>query len=166
MTQFPTPADAASWAGLCPGNNESAGRSLGGKVRKGNRHLRAALGEAAFAASHTKNTYLAESYRRLERRRGKPRAIVATARKILEAAWYVLTNDVDYRDLGPDYLARRINPDNAPADSSTNSKRSATTPPSHPPPPPDPQPAHHHLPLHHAASSAPPRPSRPSPIFD
>lgn len=111
MTQFPTPADAASWAGLCPGNNESAGRSLGGKVRKGNRHLRAALGEAAFAASHTKNTYLAESYRRLERRRGKPRAIVATARKILEAAWYVLTNDVDYRDLGPDYLARRINPE-------------------------------------------------------
>lgn len=111
MTQFPTAAHAASWAGLCPGNNESAGRHLGGRTRKGNVHLRAALGEAAFAVSRTNNTHLADSHHRLARRRGEPRAIVATARKILEAAWYVLTHDVDYHDLGPDYLARKINPE-------------------------------------------------------
>jgi transposase len=111
MTQFPTAAHAASWDGLCPGNNESAGRRLGGRARKGNPHLRGALGEAAYAASHTKNTYLADSHHRLARRRGEARAVVATARKILEAAWTVLAHDVDYHDLGPDYLTRRTNPE-------------------------------------------------------
>jgi transposase len=111
MAQFPTAAHAASWAGLCPGNNESAGRHLSGRARKGNTHLRAALGEAAYAVSRTKNTYLADSHHRLARRRGEPRAAVATARKILEAAWYVLTHNVDYRDLGPDYLAKKIHPE-------------------------------------------------------
>jgi len=111
MTQFPTPAHAASWAGLCPGNNESAGRHLGGRTRKGNPHLRGALGEAAYAASRTKNTYLADSHRRIARRRGDRRAVVATARKILEAAWYVIANNVDYQDLGSDYLTRKINPE-------------------------------------------------------
>ena len=74
MSRFPTPAHLASWAGMCPGNNESAGRHFSGRTRKGNRWLRSALGEAAAAAGRTKHTYLAQRYRRLASRRGKNRA--------------------------------------------------------------------------------------------
>jgi transposase len=108
MTRFPTPADLSSWAGMCPGNNESAGKHFSGKTRPGNPWLRGALGQAAAAAAKTKNTYLAEKYRRLAHRRGKKRALVAVGRTILEASWQVLTRDTTYADLGPDHFTNRI----------------------------------------------------------
>lgn len=111
MTRFPSPAHLASWAGLCPGNNESAGKHFSGRTRHGNAWLAGTLGDCATAAARTKNTYLAERHRRLKQRRGHKRATVATARTILEAAWYLITHDVDYHDLGPDhYITRRPNP--------------------------------------------------------
>ena len=107
MSRFPTPGHLASWAGMCPGNNESAGKHRSGRTRKGNQALRSALGEAAAAAARTKGTHLAERYRRLASRRGKKRATVAVGHTILEAAWYLMTHDVDYHDLGGDYLLTR-----------------------------------------------------------
>ena len=109
MDHFASPADLSSWAGMCPGNNESAGKHFTGRTRPGDVWLRAALGEAAAAASHTKHTYLGERFRRLARRRGKKRALVATGRSILEAAWIVLSRDVNYRDLGEDHFATHTN---------------------------------------------------------
>lgn len=104
MSQFPTPQQLASWAGMCPGNNESAGRHFSGRTRKGNRWLRGALGEAAAAAARTKGTYLSARYRRLASRRGKKRAQVAIGHGILIAAWHVMHDDVDYVDLGASYF--------------------------------------------------------------
>jgi transposase len=109
MTRFASPAQLVSWAGLCPGNNESAGKHLSGRTRHGNRWLAAALGDAAAAAGRSKNTHIGERHRRLARRRGRKRAIVATARCLLEAAWHVTTHDTDYKDLGPDHHTNRIN---------------------------------------------------------
>jgi hypothetical protein len=79
VNQFPTAQHLASWAGICPGNEEGAGKRHSGKTRKGSRWLRRVLCQAAWAASHTKNTYLAAQFRRLAARRGKQRAIVAVA---------------------------------------------------------------------------------------
>jgi transposase len=107
MTRFPTPAHLTSWAGLCPGNNESAGKRLSGRTRHGNAWLAGTLGDCATAAARTKNTYLAERHRRLKRRRGPKRAKVALSRTILESAWQVITRDVDYHDLGPDHFITR-----------------------------------------------------------
>jgi transposase len=104
MSRFATPQRLASWAGMCPGNNESAGKHFSGRTRKGNRGLRGALGEAAAAASRSKNTYLSARYRRLSARRGKKRAMVAVGHDILLAAWFILARDVDYHDLGADYF--------------------------------------------------------------
>lgn len=104
MNRFPTPQQLASWAAVCPGNNESAGRQLGGRTRKGNRWLRAALGEAAAAAAKSKNTYLSARYRRLAARRGSKRAQLAIGHDILIASWHILDRHVDYRDLGADYF--------------------------------------------------------------
>jgi transposase len=106
MTRFPTAQHLTSWAGLCPGLNESAGKRKGSGTRHGDSWLAGALGDAAAAASRTKNTYLGDRYHRLARRRGRNRALVALARHILEAAWYVLTHRCDYRDLGPDHYLR------------------------------------------------------------
>lgn len=108
MTRFATPADLSSWAGMCPGNNESAGKHFSGRTRPGNPWLRGGLGQAAAAAARTHNTYLAEKYRRIARRRGKKRALVAVGRTILEASWQVLTRDTAYADLGPDHFTYRI----------------------------------------------------------
>ena len=108
MSRFPTPADISSWAGMCPGNNESAGKHFTGKTRKGDSWLRGCLGECASAAAQTKGTFLAERYQRLRRRRGDKRAKVAIGRNILEAAWLMMTNDVDYADLGPEHYTQRI----------------------------------------------------------
>jgi transposase len=111
MTRFATPGHLSSWAGMCPGNNESAGRHFSGRTRHGNRHLAAALGEAAAAAARTKDTYLAQRYRRLARRRGKTRALVAVGRSILEAAWHVLHDQTTYTDLGAQhFLTHAPNP--------------------------------------------------------
>lgn len=109
MTRFASAAALSSWAGVAPGNNESAGRKLSGTTTHGNRWLRAALGDAAAAAARTKNTYLAAYYRRLVRRRGNLRALVAVMHKITIAAWHMLSHDVHYQDLGPDYWAASPN---------------------------------------------------------
>ena len=104
MSRFATAQQLASWAGLCPGNNESAGKHFTGRTRKGDRRLRGALGEAAAAATRTKHTYLSARYRRLASRRGKKRAKVALGHDILIAAWYIMRDGVDYADLGADYF--------------------------------------------------------------
>ncbi|WP_204009955.1 IS110 family transposase [Virgisporangium aurantiacum] len=106
-SQFTTAAHLASWAGVCPGNNESAGRHMSGRTRPGDTWLKAALGEAAMAASRTKNTYLAARYRRVAARRGNKRALVAVAHTILIATWHMLTHDLTYHDLGGDYFIQR-----------------------------------------------------------
>jgi transposase len=103
MTRFATPQALSSWAGMCPGNNESAGKHASTKTRKGDVWLRGALGQAAASAAKANHTYLQARYRRLVPRRGKKRALVAVGHSILEAAWHIMTNDVDYADLGPDY---------------------------------------------------------------
>jgi transposase len=104
MTQFPTAGHLASWAGMCPGNNESAGKRKSGKTTKGSRWLRQVLTQAAWAASHTKGTYLAAQYRRLAGRRGKKRALVALGHTLLVIIYEVLKNSTTYQDLGADYL--------------------------------------------------------------
>ena len=106
MRQFPTEHNLASWAGLCPGNNESAGKRKSGKTRKGNRGLRSALTEAALAAIRTHGSALEARYRRL-RHRGHRKAVVAVAHAILRAAYHVLAEHTPYADLGPEYFDRR-----------------------------------------------------------
>jgi len=106
MGVFPTAAHLASWAGLCPGNHESAGKRMSGRTRKGNPYLRRALVEAARAASHTKGTYLAAQYHRLAARRGAKRAAVAVAHTILVIIYHLLKHGTRYRDLGADYFER------------------------------------------------------------
>lgn len=110
MTRFPTAAHLASWAGVCPGNNESAGKHHCGRTRKGDSWLRAALGEAAAAGVGTKNSYLQAQYRRLAGRRGKKRALVAVGHTILVATWHMITHGVDYQDLGATHYLTRIDP--------------------------------------------------------
>jgi transposase len=104
MTRFPTAGHAASWAGLCPGNHESAGKRLSGRTRFANRTLRAALVESARGAIRTRNCYLAAQYRRLVRRRGDKKAIVAVAHSLLVIAYHVLRDGHSYRELGGDYF--------------------------------------------------------------
>jgi len=103
MGVFPTAHHCASWAALCPGHHESAGRRRSGKTRKGNKWLRTALLEAAWAASRTQ-TYLGAQYRRLAARRGKKRAAVAVAHSILVRAYHILKDGTTYRELGHDFL--------------------------------------------------------------
>ena len=107
MSRFPSAAHAASWAGLAPGKNESAGKNRSGKITPGNRHLKAALVQAAHAASRTRDNYLAAQFRRLAARRGKKRAAVAVAHSILVIAYHMLRNGTEYRELGGDYFDRR-----------------------------------------------------------
>ena len=106
MSAFVNAAHLASWATMCPGNHESAGKQRGGKTRKGNVHLKTALVMAANAAGKTKGTYLADKYRRLKSRRGALRAAVAIGHKILVTAYHMLATDCDYTDLGDGYLDR------------------------------------------------------------
>jgi transposase len=106
MTPFPTSDQLVSWGALCPGKDKSAGKQRSSKTPKGNRWLKRALTEAAWAATHEQDSYLAALYRRLAPRRGKKRAIIAVARTILQAAWHILKEDVDYKELGGDYFDR------------------------------------------------------------
>lgn len=106
MTHFPTAGHLASWAGMCPGNHESAGKQLSGHTRKGNVYVRGALTQAAWAATRTKRTYLAAQFRRLTTRLGKRRALVAVGHSILVIAWHLLSNRASYQELGRDYFDR------------------------------------------------------------
>jgi transposase len=110
MTTFPTAKHLASWAGVCPGNDQSAGKRRSGKTRKGSKWLRATLTEAALAATKTKHSYLAAQYQRLHGRRGHRKAVTAVGHSILTAAWHMLTTGEIYNDLGGDYFIRQ-NPD-------------------------------------------------------
>ena len=104
MGVFRSAQHAAAWAGVCPGNNESAGKHKGAGARKGNVHLRTALVEAAVAASHKKGSYLRDKFYRLRARRGTKRAAMAIGHKILIAAYHMLATGLPYRDLGATYL--------------------------------------------------------------
>ena len=107
MSRFPTPAHLASWAGMCPGNNESAGKHRSGRTRHGSKWLRIALIEAAQAAGRSKDTYLSAQYARVRGRRGPGRAAVAVGHSILVIAWHLLSTGELYTDLGGDYFDRR-----------------------------------------------------------
>jgi transposase len=106
MEQFPSANHLASWAGMCSGNNESAGKRRSGRTTKGNRWLKRILVQAAWAASHTKGTYLAAQYRRLARRRGCKRALVAVGHTLLVIIYHVLKRGTTYAELGADFLER------------------------------------------------------------
>lgn len=107
MSVFASAAHCAAWTGICPANNESAGKRRYGKARKGNIHLKTALVTAAMGAAKRKGSYLRDKYYRLKARRGGLRAAVAIGHKILIAAYYMLANDVAYKELGPTYLDSR-----------------------------------------------------------
>jgi transposase len=104
MSVFPTECHAAAWAGVSPGNNESAGKRKGGGKRKGNIHLTTALVQAAHAASRKKGSYLRDKFWRLKSRRGAKRAAIAVGRKILVAAYHMMRTGRDYSDLGDVFL--------------------------------------------------------------
>jgi transposase len=106
MSQFPTPEQLCSWAAICPGNNESGGKRKSGRTRSGNAWLKTTLVEAAWAASRKKGSYLSTLYLRLKLRRGAKKAIVAVAHSMLQSIWYMLSMNVDYRDLGPEHFDR------------------------------------------------------------
>ena len=104
MNQFPSHRHLASWAGLCPGNNESAGKHKSGKTRKGDRWLKRSLIEASWAASRANETYLSALYHRVARRRGKKKAAVAVSHAILVMAYHMIKNHIPYQELGADYF--------------------------------------------------------------
>lgn len=103
MSRFPTPQHLCSWAGLCPGNNESAGKRRSGKTRKGNKLLRTTLTQAAQSASTCKGSFFSAQYSKIAIRRGKNRAKIAVAHSMLIAIWHILRDGVEFRDLGADY---------------------------------------------------------------
>ena len=112
MARFPTSAHLASWARFAPGVKESAGKRKGtGATGHGNRYLARVLGEAAVSAGKT-DTFLGERYRRIAKRRGKKRAIVAVGRSILVIVWHLLSDpEAHFHDLGPDFYDNRVGPD-------------------------------------------------------
>jgi len=104
MRRFPSAKRLASWAGVCPGNRQSAGKRLGGRTTNGNPWLRAALGEVTWSLAHTANSYLAAQYHRFARRIGKHKAIVAVSHSLLGIIYHLLATHSAYSDLGPDYF--------------------------------------------------------------
>jgi transposase len=112
MSVFETPGRLASWAGVCPRANESAGHIKSAHILPGNKYLKAALGIAAMSATRSKNTYLAAKYRHITARRGRNKALVAVEHSILTAAWHMLRNGECYTDPGADHF-NRINPSRA-----------------------------------------------------
>lgn len=107
MNVFPTSAQLASWAGACPGSNESAGRIKSTKTMPGNKYLKGSLGIAAMSAFRGKNTYLSVKYKRIATRRGRLKAIVAIEHNILTATWHMLANGEIYQEPGADYYLKR-----------------------------------------------------------
>lgn len=106
MTVFPSAKHLASWAAICPGQYESAGRQPRGTIRKGNRWLRRALVQAAVPATRKKGSYAGAQFRRLAKRRGRHRAIIAVAHSLLVAVYYILRDPVTYQELGADHFDR------------------------------------------------------------
>ena len=106
LASFPSPRHLASWLGLCPPNRQSAGKALGGPGRKGNRWLRTTLVQAAWAATHSKGTYLAAQYRRLAARRGRKRALVGVAHRLVHIIYHILKEGRVHQELGGDYFDR------------------------------------------------------------
>jgi transposase len=105
MSRFPSADHLASWAGMCPGNEESAGKRQRSRTTQGNKWLRRALAEAAWAAGRTKDTYFQAQYRRLASRRGKKRAILAVGHSLLTVIYHLLKHpDLEYHELGGDYF--------------------------------------------------------------
>lgn len=112
MAQFPSPKHLASWAGVAPGSNESAGVIRSSKTRKGNNHLKGALGTSAMSIARHKGTYLNTRHWRIAARRGRTKAIVATERALLTAIWHVASTGTAYHELGPDYFTH-LDPERA-----------------------------------------------------
>jgi transposase len=107
MHHFPTAAHLCSWAALCPGHDESAGKRRSGRTRKGNRYLRSALIQAGWAASRAQRTALRALYHRVKPRRGHKKAVVAVAHQNLQIAYYIMRDDQPYRELGEHYFDQR-----------------------------------------------------------
>lgn len=105
MSQFPSEKHIASWAGMCPGNNECGQKSS--RTNPGNKHVKAVLTEAAWAATRTKDTFYSERYHRLASRRGKKRALLAIGHSILKSVYFVLKTNVSYKELGADYVRKQ-----------------------------------------------------------
>jgi len=110
MSRFATPAHLASWAGICPGNNESAGKRKSGRTRKANRWLKATLTQAAWGASRTRRSYFAAQHQRLTQRRGKKKATIAVAHSLLVTTHCLLSDPAPYADLGAGYFQSRQTP--------------------------------------------------------
>ncbi len=107
MSRFPSAKHLASWAAVCPGNKQSGGKRLSGKMRKGNATLRATLAEVVWVISHMKDNYLAAQYHRLARRIGKNKAAMAVAHSVLVIIYHVLRTRKPYSDLGADYFQKQ-----------------------------------------------------------
>lgn len=107
MTRFETADRLCSWAGMCPGQEESAGKRRSGKTRPGNRYLRATLIECGLAASRANRTALQAAYRRVKRNRGHKKAVVATGHQILRTAFYLMRDSLPYQELGANYVDER-----------------------------------------------------------
>lgn len=104
MEQFPDQKHLASWAGMCPGSNQSAGKNKSGRITYGNKYLRSTLVELGWAASRTKDTYYGQKFKSMVGRRGKKKTIIALGHKILIACYHIIKDKVDYKELGPGYL--------------------------------------------------------------
>ena len=104
MNQFKDASHLTAWAGLCPGNNQSAGKIKSSRIRKGNKHLKVTMTQVAWAISRTKQTYLGAKYRALAPRRGKKRAIVAIGRKSLVICYHMMKKNIPFHELGTDFL--------------------------------------------------------------
>jgi transposase len=107
MSKFPDEAHLSSWAAVCPGNNESAGKKKSGKTRRGNNYLKATLTESAWAVSRTKDSALSALYHNIARRRGKKRALIAAGHRILIEIYRVLRTGKPYQDVGADIINER-----------------------------------------------------------
>lgn len=107
MGVFPTEKHLASWTGMCPENNESAGNKSGG-ITHGNKQVKSVITEAAWAATRTKNTFYSARYHRLTARRGKKRALIAVEHSILKSVYHILKDNRDYKELGAEYVNERV----------------------------------------------------------